>query len=284
MSRFVCCFFISMMFAQWNVAYSSQDVPLSNDQEVGQASEVAGASSVDISNPIVATQVEATPADNNSTVSSTQNLPVSSLKETDLSDVMADQKQSDLDAVRCMEFEFGCATDKDPIIIYVLPSCVHCGVFLVENLQKFLEEYGQIYGVRVRFMVDSIKDLFILKLFNMRFKENKHDLYWKYTDYMKRVIATINNVEITDEQKENYNVSKKDPDFIKFQVIAHDFGFTDKEILDACPDSNEKFEKTARIISSDYSDHILEITDLPKVEMPFIERGSVRIENLPSGS
>ncbi len=189
-------------------------------------------------------------------------------------------QDNQIEDIDCMEFSFGCSLDTNPITIYVVPSCLHCGTFLAETLDSFLKQHGQLYGVKVKFIIASAKDLFILKLFYNKFKNDKYKMYWKYIDYIKRAIATIKSTKATEEQLAVYKGSKKDSEFIKFEVIANNFGFSDEEIVAAYPKSKEFFESRIMAISGNHSNEINEIEHSTEIETPYITRNNQKITNL----
>ena len=69
-----------------------------------------------------------------------------------------------------------------------------------------------------------------------------NDYYGIFSRYMKRAIATIDGIHPTKEQKSLYIGSNTDPDMIRYQVIATEFGFTDEEIIKSIPNMNEDYE------------------------------------------
>jgi hypothetical protein len=183
-----------------------------------------------------------------------------------------------------MEFKFGYLKDEDPIIVYVVPSCLHCAKFLIDELNPFFNKFGQIHGVVVRFIISTPKDIFILKLLHNKYKNEKDHraMYWTFIDYIKRVMARIDLVKPTNEQKEKFVGSKKDPDFIKFQTIASEFKFSDDEIVNAYPNASKKFEKEMLEIHEKYAKEIKEINGGSNIETPFKTRSSKKLQELPT--
>jgi hypothetical protein len=182
-----------------------------------------------------------------------------------------------------MEFKFGYLKDEDPIIVYVVPSCLHCAKFLADDLNPFFDKFGQIHGVVVRFIISTPKDIFILKLLHNKYKnETDHRvMYWTFIDYIKRAMARIDLVKPTKKQKEKFVGSKKDPDFIKFQVIASEFKFSDDEIVEAYPNASKKFEKEMLAIHDKYAEEIKKINGGSNIETPFKTRSGKKLEELP---
>jgi hypothetical protein len=178
----------------------------------------------------------------------------------------------------CMEFRFGCEKDDDPIIAYVVPSCLHCVMFLVEDLDKFLKKYGQLHGVVVRFIVPTKRDLFIIKLFynkflNYKWKDrqqdyqtNKYKMYWQYVDYVKRIIATAK--------------SKHDPGLEELKRVALDFKFSEKDLELADPNQKGRFEKEIIAKSADYTGYITQISKSNEIKTPYITQGDEELDTL----
>jgi hypothetical protein len=178
----------------------------------------------------------------------------------------------------CLEFKFGYETDNNPIIVYIVPTCLHCGMFLAEDLDKFLKTYGQLHGVIVRFIIPTKKDLFILKLFYNKFlnynwksregkyKENKYKMYWQYVDYVKKIIATAKN--------------RQDPDIKDLKKIALEFGFSEQDLKDAEPNPEGKYEKQIIAKSADYTQQIAEISESEEIKTPCIIKGEEELEDL----
>ena len=137
-------------------------------------------------------------------------------------------------------FVFG--TEGKPIInVYISPACLHCAQFLAEDLQKFLDKHKSECCVKVMLIPVLAKDFFVMKIIQAKAK-NLDDYYGIFSRYMKRAIATIDSIHPTKEQKVLYIGSNTDPDMIKYQVIAKEFGFTDEEIINAIPNMNENYE------------------------------------------
>ncbi|MDR1488132.1 MAG: DsbA family protein [Holosporales bacterium] len=168
-----------------------------------------------------------------------------------------------------MSFKLGCPTDKDPITIYMLPSCMHCTEFIAVELHKFLEKYGQMYGVKIRFIIFSPKDLFIIKLFAKKFPKNNIEMFWKIIDYMKRLTATINQFDKIENEME------------KYKLIAEQFGFTKKEIEEAIPDPDGEIEQGMMEVYRQHAKQIREVNGGNEVDLPFMTKSSKKIEKLP---
>jgi hypothetical protein len=178
----------------------------------------------------------------------------------------------------CLEFKFGCETDRDPIVVYVVPSCLHCVTFLVEDLDKFLKEYGQLHGVVVRFIIPTKKDIFIIKLFYNEFlsqdwenkakeyQTNKYKMYWQYVDYVKRVIAT--------------SKSSEDPDLEEFKKIAIDFKFNKEDVKKAEPNPEGNFEKEIVAKSADYTGNVARISKSEEISTPYITKEGKELKSL----
>lgn len=179
-----------------------------------------------------------------------------------------------------MEIEFGDTKDSSPIYVYVSPSCLHCSKFLLEDLEKFLKKFGAVCKVVVRFLPISAKDLFILKLIQSKSKDS-NEFYLIFTNYMKRSIATIGSVKPSAEQKEKYIGSKKDPEMIKYQVIAKEFGFTDEEIVNAYPDIEGDIEKSMMNTYSGFSEQITDVLESKDITLPLLIRDNKKIDSLP---
>lgn len=137
-------------------------------------------------------------------------------------------------------FVFG--TEGKPIInIYISPACLHCAQFLAEDLQKFLNEHKSKCLIKVILIPALARDFFVMKIIQAKAKD-LNDYYGIFSRYMKRAIATIEGIHPTKEQKTLYMGSNTDPDMIRYQVIAKEFGFTDEEIIKAIPNMNEDYE------------------------------------------
>lgn len=206
-----------------------------------------------------------------------------------------------------MEFEFGCTDDNNPIYIYVSPSCLHCAQFVLEDLDKFLQKYGAICRVIVRLVPTAAKDVFLIKLFSKKAK-NKDEFCLIMTTYLKRVLAEIKSISPTKEQKKLYGGSKKDEDMLKFQVVAHNFGFLDEEIKEAIPyfdvfKNNGKYEiqdqdllninnnnvdqekgwMEVQIMNTyaEFASNIIEVIHNKSLDLPLIVRNGKKLDKLP---
>ena len=171
------------------------------------------------------------------------------------------------------EINIGNKDSQNEIEIYISPSCLHCGQFIADDLEKFTRDCGDKAKIVLKFLPTSAKDIFIMKLLQNEAKDER--AYFSiFKNYIKRAIATINFVKPTKKQLILYKGSVKDPEMIKFQVVASEFGFSDQKIVNAYPDSkmSQPFEHT---IVQTYEKRINEIRKLVKtkqLDLPLIVR------------
>ena len=169
------------------------------------------------------------------------------------------------------EINIGNKDLQNEIEIYISPSCLHCGQFIAEELEIFTHDYGDKAKIVLKFLPISAKDIFIMKLLQNEAKGEK--AYFSiFKNYIKRAIATINFIKPTKKQLILYRGSNQDPEMIKFQVVASEFGFSDQKIVNAYPDPkmSQPFEHTIMQI---YKKRINEITKLIKtnhIDLPLI--------------
>ncbi|MDR3046174.1 MAG: DsbA family protein, partial [Bacteroidales bacterium] len=167
------------------------------------------------------------------------------------------------------EFCLGNAQAKNKIYIYVSPSCLHCGKFIVEDVEEFVKKSSKDCYVVIKLIPTSAKDIFIMKLIQREAK-NQNDYLTIFQNYIKRVIATINHITPTKEQVDLFKGSKNDEEMIKFQVVALEFGFSNEKIVAAIPDMNGQMESK---IINDYQKtvrYIADILDTKELDLPFI--------------
>ncbi len=169
------------------------------------------------------------------------------------------------------EIHLGNPEAENKIEIYISPSCLHCGQFIVETLEEFMHQLDHKTEVLLKFLPTSAKDVFIMKLLQHEAKDEK-SYYDIYKNYIKRAIATVNFVKPTKEQISLYKGSVKDPEMIKFQVVASEFGFSDKKIVDAFPDPKmqEPFEHTLMQTYSERVRIISKLTNTKQLDLPLI--------------
>jgi hypothetical protein len=189
------------------------------------------------------------------------------------------QEQSNKGASRynnCLEIRLGCTKDESPIILYVVPSCLHCGKFLAEDVSEFLKQYGGSTAIIVRFIVSEAKDIFILKLFYNKFlkdvtedrflKDRKYNMFWEYVGYMKKAIA-------------NLPKGMEEPDIKYFKKMAIEFQFSEEDVNQAEPQKEQDFEKTTVAKSSEFAEHIAEISGTKEIGTPYIVKNDKEIKN-----
>ncbi|MDR2666665.1 MAG: hypothetical protein LBB34_00910 [Holosporales bacterium] len=186
---------------------------------------------------------------------------------------------SDLNFDPITEISLGCKTSLNPVYVYVSPTCLHCGRFLIEDVEKFLEKYGETACVVVGILPTSAKDIFIMKL--IQNETNDANKYFAiFTNLIKRAIATINYVKPTDHQLNLYKGSNTDEEMIKFQVIASEFGFTDAQIISAIPNMGGLFEIS---VIGKYKTGVRVLADIletKELNLPIIVRGNKKYESL----
>ena len=177
------------------------------------------------------------------------------------------------------EIHFGKQQSNEKIEIYISPSCLHCGKFIAEDLENFLKNHDD--EVVLKFLPTSAKDIFIMKIIQNETKDPK-SYFEIYKNYIKRAIATINFVNPTKEQIDKYKGSKKDPEMIKFQVVASEFGFSDKKIIAAFPDPEmtAPFERSIMLAYSQNLKMIYKLVDTKELDLPLIAKSGKRFKTL----
>lgn len=177
------------------------------------------------------------------------------------------------------EIHFGKQQSNEKIEIYISPSCLHCGKFIAEDLENFLKNHDD--EVVLKFLPTSAKDIFIMKIIQNETKDPK-SYFEIYKNYIKRAIATINFVNPTKEQIDKYKGSKKDPEMIKFQVVASEFGFSDKKIIAAFPDTEmtAPFERSIMLAYSQNLKMIYKLVDTKELDLPLIAKSGKRFKTL----
>ena len=158
---------------------------------------------------------------------------------------------------------------KNKIKIYIAPSCLHCGKFLVEDVKEFLKENSENVEVIVKLLPASAKDIFIMKLIQNESKD-ENGYFAILKNYIMRVLATINYISPTESQKNMFKGSKTDPEMIKFQVEASEFGFSDEKIIKAFPNMDQDFEKTIMKRYAKSVKFISKILQSKELDLPLI--------------
>ena len=165
-------------------------------------------------------------------------------------------------------FEFG--THGKPLIeVYITPSCLHCAQFLVEDLKKFLDKHKQECQVKLVLLPYKAKDFFIMKIIQASVT-NETEYYRVFYNYITRALFTLDKIKPSKEQIEMYKGSNTDPEMIKFQVLAHDFQFTDEEIINATPNMNEFYERGLVQHYDEISTKLEKITNKKSLDLPLI--------------
>jgi hypothetical protein len=187
----------------------------------------------------------------------------------------ADHEHEDGDVTDCMEFSLG-QPSENPIIVYVVPSCFHCGLFLAEKLSPFLIEHGQRHNAKVRFIVTTPKDIFIMKLFFNMFENDKCTMFWKVIDLLKRAVATIKAVKPTRKQWKLC----KDSELVKLCAVAQEFGFSFDEVKAALPVEGGATELALLTRGAKYAAEIFEVSGKAEIETPCILQNGRLIQSL----
>ncbi len=180
------------------------------------------------------------------------------------------------------EISLGNAESEDSVEIYISPSCLHCANFITSDLEKFIKSNGSKYHVILKFLPTTAKDFFIMKLIQNETNGDESAYYAVYKKYIKRTLATINHVKPTQEQTELYKGSNTDPEMIKFQVVAAEFGFSDEKILNAIPDSEVKapFERTIMLAYSNDRKALSKVIQSNELDLPLIVKNGKAYKKL----
>lgn len=198
------------------------------------------ANSTDTNKNQLDTNTQLSPDTINKSVTNTEKAdqPNESINDTNTSDT------SVLKVNAITEISFGNTNKQgqEDIVIYISPSCLHCGKFLDEEFTPFLKKNKNDFFIQIKFLPSSAKDLFIMKLIQAEARD-QNGYYIIFTNFIKRVIATIDNTVPTKEQQEMYLGSETDQQMLKYQVIASEFGFEDRKIQNAYPNMESIFEQ-----------------------------------------
>ena len=179
------------------------------------------------------------------------------------------------------EISLGNLEAEDKIDIYISPSCLHCGQFVAEDLEEFMDKHSAEIKVSIKFLPTSAKDVFIMKLLQNEAQDEK-SYFAIYKKYIKRAIATINFVHPNEKQKVLYIGSPKDPEMIKFQVVASEFGFSNKKIVEAFPDPqmDKPFESAIMRSYAERVNIISKLINTKQLDLPLIIKDEKVLKNL----
>jgi hypothetical protein len=177
------------------------------------------------------------------------------------------------------QLHLGNKKSKKVILVYISPTCLHCGKFLIEDIDEFMKRDKNDADIIIKFLPISAKDIFVMKLIQSEAKsENEYLLI--FTNYMKRVLATINYSNPTQEQIKLFKGSKIDSEMIKFQVIASDFGFSNAKIVNSTPNMSAPFEKRLVEYYTSEAKSISKILKANELDLPLIIKSGELYKNL----
>ena len=169
--------------------------------------------------------------------------------------------------------------DENRIDIYVAPTCLHCGKFITEDLQNFLDKNSNNCCIRIRLLPVSAKDLFVMKLIQ-REARDMNGYYMIYLNYVKRASATFSSIKPTEAQKSLYKGSTTDPEMIKFQAIASAFGFSDEKIVMAYPNMDADYEIAVMEWYKTVVEVVKQFSKGKELELPLIIRNGIKYNSL----
>jgi hypothetical protein len=169
---------------------------------------------------------------------------------------------------------------KNPITVYVAPSCLHCGKFLLETLPKFLAENKHV-GVSMVFLPTSAKDMFLMKLIQNEVKdENGYYIIFRYL--IKTAMEELRQIKPTNDEKSLFKGSNSDPEMLQYQVLTSRLGFSDEKIVNAIPNMDDQYEVE---VVEHYKKSAIEISDIldtKDIVLPLIMFDGKRHEDLGS--
>lgn len=178
-----------------------------------------------------------------------------------------ERRDNEWDVENWMVFTFGYANDDKPIIVYITPSCLHCGQFLATELDKFLKQYGQRHKVIVKFILSNPDDIFILKLFCNKFLRANVEPSLKSTVLLNMFKVYVSFMEFFSAK------CRGNPRGADIRKSAEEFQFSEKDVADAKPDPNGVFEKKSLPYSIKHSKEILKITKTEAIGTPCMVYG-----------
>ena len=188
------------------------------------------------------------------------------------------------------EVHLGCSDDENPIRVYVLPSCRHCGSFLLEDGEHFLKKSGAVRKVIVTFLPVKAKDHFVMKLIQnkvnkMKNKKDKaekeYEFYYIFLNYIATISQNISFINPTKEQIKRFKGSSEDPEMIKFQVgaLINDM-FTEDEVDEAFPNMDAEYEHELAEHCSLSLEYIAAITKSDDLGLPLIAHNDKKHKDL----
>lgn len=181
-----------------------------------------------------------------------------------------------IDSSAITEIHFGNKKATKTVEVYISPSCLHCGQFIINELKDFVDEHGNDADIVVKFLPVSAKDIFIMKLIQNESSGDEKLYFAIYQNYIKRAIATINYIKVTDDQRKLFKGSRKDSEMIKFQVLASEFGFPSAKIVAAYPDQNmtEPFERAILLAYSAAVKKVSALLNSKELDLPLVVSGN----------
>jgi hypothetical protein len=182
---------------------------------------------------------------------------------------MATDVPTDVSATIITELKLGNQAATKPIYLYISPSCLHCGRMLVEEVVGFVEKNGDKHCVIVKFLTTSAKDLFIMKMIQNE-TSNQERYFAILQNFIKRGLATIDRIQVTEEQQALYKGSDKDQEMIKYQVLAEQFGFSSEQIQKARPNMTEKYELTVMKQYKEAAEEVAKVLETKELNLPLI--------------
>ena len=220
----------------------------------------------------------------------TQIMDIVSMVDGNENDLKKDKEQPHTHNYVVKEVHLGYADDENPIRVYVLPSCRHCGNFLLEDVERFLKKSGAVHKVIVTFLPVKAKDHFVMKLIQnkvnkMKNKKDKaekeYEFYYIFLNYIDTISQNISFINPTKEQKERFKGSSEDPEMIKFQVGALINGmFTEDEVDEAFPNMDAEYEHELAAHCALSLEYIAAITKSDDLGLPLIVHNDKKHKDL----
>jgi hypothetical protein len=167
-----------------------------------------------------------------------------------------------------VKIRLGNRSCSEPIAVYIAPSCLHCGKFLLDVLIGFLGEHDGV-GVDLIFLPTSAKDVFIMKLIHNTVKD-ECGYYVVFRMLIKEAMDVLQQIKPSAEQEELYKGSNNDPEMIQYQVLASRLGFSDEKIVRAIPDMNAEYENEVIEYYKVSAVNLANIVDTKEIVLPMI--------------
>jgi hypothetical protein len=166
----------------------------------------------------------------------------------------------------------------EPIVVFLSPSCPHCGKTL-NSVAEFVKTNGDIRPVVIKFIVTGLKDLYLMKLVGLH-SDSPSEFLINLMEYIKRTDNEKSGSSPKQEDEERVANSDNSDEVKDIQIHFLRLRYNAPEIEACKPDPNGREEAKVLENYKNISDEAKELNGGNELDLPLFGFKGKKYESL----